>query len=174
MGSLTWCETVGFERQRPTTASSCSSFSGVLIVDVTDDTVAISCLPFLLLTNFSTTASTPVELIGTGQHYPGQSAKPPQCLLRHLEADAVRSQRLNSLNTCEVVDEGARWVVKVGENDKDGVDVVQARRRHLSDAPRPVKNLFGAKYHKRRRLFPNDCEQQAQILEVVRVQKDIA
>ena len=111
---------------------------------------------------------------GTGKQYAGQRAKPPQCLLRHLDADAVRSQRLDSLYTCKVVDESARGVVKIRENDKDGVDVVQARRRHLSDAPGPVKNLFGAKYHKRLRLLANNCEQQAQILEVVRIQKDIA
>ena len=32
-------------RQRPTIASPCSSLSEVLIVDVADDTVSISCLP---------------------------------------------------------------------------------------------------------------------------------
>ena len=101
---------------------------------------------------------------GAWKHNAGPSAKPPECLFRHLNADTKRSQRLNSFNTLEVVDERARWVLEDWDDDQNSVDVVQSRRRHLSNTPGPVKNLFDAQHDERLRLLANDAEQQAQIL----------
>ena len=47
-----------------------------LTIDSTDDTVAISCLPFFLPTSVST-------FDGSRKYLPQPRARPPECLLRH-------------------------------------------------------------------------------------------
>ena len=61
---------------------------------------------------------------------------------------------------------------EVWEYDQNRIDAVQARCRH--DTPRNVENLSGAQHNERLRLLGNGAEQQARILEVVRVQKNTA
>ena len=111
---------------------------------------------------------------GTREHNPRPSAKPPQFVLRHLEADARGCQRHNPLDTRKAIGERARWDLETRGDDQDSVDVVQTRRRHLAHTPRPIKYLFCAEHHQRLRLLANDAKQQTQILEVVCAEDETA
>ena len=91
----------------------------------------------------------------------GRVRSSPQCVSCHLAADAIGRQRLNSFDTRIAFDELVGRDLELGEYDQDGVDVVQARRRHLPNTPGPVKDLSGAQYHESLRLLGNDAEQQA-------------